>query len=326
MCVCRDKHHHVPQPLLKFLFEDIRRFLDAHGTITVHIESVLSDVLNIPPPRESSAPVYIAMCVSDIESRSTLKMMEDMLLLEGYPKGGKTHRIDPSKTSRENKFVSINKVRASIRTKPITVSQPHVNTKKDVNSDSNGFSSTGVNITASPKGHSLGKRKPEVKKPKKVGSKERLASPTSSEPSITRRWSPNGRMFDCNGKIIKSRASKGQSNGDNPCTSNPHEPSSKRFPNPTCFLGRNLKLLINFVWKFLGTVLFRNDHVAAILEFVNLQWGNILITRVYFVEGLGHNLFSVRQFCDSDLEVAFRRNTCFVSVGKYKLKGQSTAK
>ncbi|GJV10303.1 retrovirus-related pol polyprotein from transposon TNT 1-94 [Tanacetum coccineum] len=74
----------------------------------------------------------------------------------------------------------------------------------------------------------------------------------------------------------------------------------------------NLKLLINFVWKFLGTVRFRNDHVAAILGFGDLQWGNILITRVYFVEGLGHNLFSVRQFYDSDLEVAFQRNTYFV--------------
>ncbi|GJR21480.1 hypothetical protein Tco_0970007 [Tanacetum coccineum] len=29
----------------------------------------------------------------------------------------------------------------------------------------------------------------------------------------------------------------------------------------------NLKLLINFVWKFLGTVRFGNDHVAAILGF-----------------------------------------------------------
>nr|GEW37620.1 retrovirus-related Pol polyprotein from transposon TNT 1-94 [Tanacetum cinerariifolium] len=75
---------------------------------------------------------------------------------------------------------------------------------------------------------------------------------------------------------------------------------------------RNLKLLINFVWKFMGTFCFRNDHVAAILGFGDLQWGNILITRVYFVEGLGHNLFLVRQFCDSDLEVAFRRNACFV--------------
>nr|GFA30644.1 integrase, catalytic region, zinc finger, CCHC-type, peptidase aspartic, catalytic [Tanacetum cinerariifolium] len=74
----------------------------------------------------------------------------------------------------------------------------------------------------------------------------------------------------------------------------------------------NLKLLINFVWKFMGTVRFGNDHVAAILGFGDLQWGNILITRVYFVEGLGHNLFSVGQSCDSDLEVAFRRNACFV--------------
>ncbi|GJS68592.1 retrovirus-related pol polyprotein from transposon TNT 1-94 [Tanacetum coccineum] len=65
----------------------------------------------------------------------------------------------------------------------------------------------------------------------------------------------------------------------------------------------NLKLLINFVWKFLGTVRFGNDHVAAILGFGDLQWGNLLITRVYFVEGLGHNLFSVGQFCDSDLRL-----------------------
>nr|GEU69413.1 integrase, catalytic region, zinc finger, CCHC-type, peptidase aspartic, catalytic [Tanacetum cinerariifolium] len=54
----------------------------------------------------------------------------------------------------------------------------------------------------------------------------------------------------------------------------------------------NLKLLINFIWKFMGTVRFKNDHVAAILGFGDLQWRNILITRVYFVKGLGHNLFS----------------------------------
>ena len=74
----------------------------------------------------------------------------------------------------------------------------------------------------------------------------------------------------------------------------------------------NLKLLINFVWRFMGTVRFGNDHVAAILGYGDLLFGNYLITRVYYVEGLGHNLFSVGQFCDADLEVAFRRNTCFV--------------
>ncbi|GJV28975.1 retrovirus-related pol polyprotein from transposon TNT 1-94 [Tanacetum coccineum] len=88
----------------------------------------------------------------------------------------------------------------------------------------------------------------------------------------------------------------------------------------------NLKLLINFVWKFLGTIRFGNDHVAAILGYDDLQWGNIMITKVYFVEGLGQNLFSVEQFYDSDLEVAFRRNTCFVRnlEGVDLLKGNRT--
>ncbi|GJR88683.1 hypothetical protein Tco_0212694 [Tanacetum coccineum] len=42
------------------------------------------------------------------------------------------------------------------------------------------------------------------------------------------------------------------------------------------------------------------------------QIGNITISRVYYVEGLGHNLFSVGQFYDSDLEVAFRKHMCFI--------------
>nr|GEX11824.1 integrase, catalytic region, zinc finger, CCHC-type, peptidase aspartic, catalytic [Tanacetum cinerariifolium] len=42
------------------------------------------------------------------------------------------------------------------------------------------------------------------------------------------------------------------------------------------------------------------------------QMGNVIISQVYYVEGLGHNSFCVGQFCDSDLEVAFRKHTCFV--------------
>nr|GFC42783.1 integrase, catalytic region, zinc finger, CCHC-type, peptidase aspartic, catalytic [Tanacetum cinerariifolium] len=59
--------------------------------------------------------------------------------------------------------------------------------------------------------------------------------------------------------------------------------------------------LINFVQKFLGTVKFGNDHVAKITGYGDYQIGNVTISRVYYVEGLGHNLFSVGQFCDSDL-------------------------
>nr|GEZ50941.1 retrovirus-related Pol polyprotein from transposon TNT 1-94 [Tanacetum cinerariifolium] len=74
----------------------------------------------------------------------------------------------------------------------------------------------------------------------------------------------------------------------------------------------NLKLLINFVKKFLGTVKFRNDQIAPILGYGDLVQGVVTIKRVYYVEGLIHNLFSVSQFCDAYLEVAFRKSTCFI--------------
>ncbi|GJY88124.1 retrovirus-related pol polyprotein from transposon TNT 1-94 [Tanacetum coccineum] len=70
--------------------------------------------------------------------------------------------------------------------------------------------------------------------------------------------------------------------------------------------------LTNFVNKFLGIVKFRNDHVAKILGYGDYQIGNVMISRVYYVEGLRDNLFSVGQFCDSNLEVAFRQHTCFI--------------
>nr|GFA38546.1 retrovirus-related Pol polyprotein from transposon TNT 1-94 [Tanacetum cinerariifolium] len=217
--------------------------------------------------------------------------------------------------------------------------------------------------------------RPKVSKSNIVGPRESLATPKPRKPRFLLRWSPTGKMFDQDGKLIAPSNSESHidcSNGDNACTSNTLEPKIKLFPNSTSLLGShdecllnyvndknsrgkkqiakvsfkenqmtyqpkvtkpkkviqiclrsvdsgcskhmtgNLKLIINFVWKFVGTVRFENDHVAAILDFGDLQWGNILITRVYFVKGLGHNLFSVGQFCDSDLEVAFRRNACFV--------------
>ncbi|GKC39751.1 retrovirus-related pol polyprotein from transposon TNT 1-94 [Tanacetum coccineum] len=165
------------------------------------------------------------------------------------------------------------------------------------------------------------KHKPKGKKPKNVGFKERLASPKPSKPRICLRWSPTGRMFNLKGKIITSSESECQSDCskvqiylwcvDSGCSKHMTE---------------NLKLLINFIWKFLGTVRFGNDHIVVILGYDDLQWGNILIIRVYFVEGLGHNLFSVGQCCDSYLEVAFRRNTCFVRnlEGVDLLKGNRT--
>nr|GEU77123.1 integrase, catalytic region, zinc finger, CCHC-type, peptidase aspartic, catalytic [Tanacetum cinerariifolium] len=74
----------------------------------------------------------------------------------------------------------------------------------------------------------------------------------------------------------------------------------------------NRSQLTNFVNKFLVTVKFGNDHVVNIMGYGDYKIGNVTISRVYFVEGHGHNLFSVGQFCDLDLEVAFRQHTCFI--------------
>nr|GFC76820.1 hypothetical protein [Tanacetum cinerariifolium] len=249
-------------------------------------------------------------------------------------------RINPFKTSREEKHVP-NNISASTRTKPITVSQPSVITKKEVNSDSNGFFSTGIDNTktrrtqprsntknnrvlstskssrsknkgAEVKEHHRNllhskntkhmssacnnikfdsqdviskvvcamckqclisvnhdvclrnyvngknshakkhkanvsikekqkKHQPKVKKTKKVGFIERLATPKPSRPRFLLRWLPTSRLFDQKGKIVDSDESKSQSdcsNGDNACTSNTLEPKIKRFLNSTSLLGR----------------------------------------------------------------------------------------
>nr|GFB11240.1 integrase, catalytic region, zinc finger, CCHC-type, peptidase aspartic, catalytic [Tanacetum cinerariifolium] len=183
-------------------------------------------------------------------------------------------KINPDKTSREAKKVP-NTVSARTRTKPITVSQPPVITKKDVNSDNvNSKNSCGKNKKAKVSVKEIQmKYQPKVTKSKKVEHHQSLATPKPRKPRFLLRWSPTGRLFDQEGKLTASSNSESQydySNGDNACYSK--------------HMTGNLKLLINFVWKFMGTVRFRNDHVAAIMGFGDLQWGNILITRVYFVE------------------------------------------
>nr|GEU45681.1 integrase, catalytic region, zinc finger, CCHC-type, peptidase aspartic, catalytic [Tanacetum cinerariifolium] len=74
----------------------------------------------------------------------------------------------------------------------------------------------------------------------------------------------------------------------------------------------NLKLLTNFVEKFLGSVKFGNDQIAPILGYRDLVQGTVTIKRVYYVQRLNYNLFSVGQFCDADLKVAFWKSACYI--------------
>nr|GEZ40562.1 retrovirus-related Pol polyprotein from transposon TNT 1-94 [Tanacetum cinerariifolium] len=71
-------------------------------------------------------------------------------------------------------------------------------------------------------------------------------------------------------------------------------------------------LVINEDPQFIGTVRFWNDHFGAIMGYGDYVIGDSVISRVYYVAGLGNNLFFVGQFCDSDLEVAFRKHSCYV--------------
>nr|GEU64347.1 hypothetical protein [Tanacetum cinerariifolium] len=74
----------------------------------------------------------------------------------------------------------------------------------------------------------------------------------------------------------------------------------------------NLKLLTNFVEKFLGSVKFGNDQIAPIFGYGDLVQGTVTIKRVYYIEELNQNLFSVGHFCDANLEVAFRKSTYYI--------------
>nr|GFC78334.1 hypothetical protein [Tanacetum cinerariifolium] len=84
-------------------------------------------------------------------------------------------RINYDKVSREAKKVP-NTVSASSRTKPITVSQPSVITKKDMNSILNGLSSTGLDNTKTrrphPRSNTKNDRVPSASKSSRSKNKE----------------------------------------------------------------------------------------------------------------------------------------------------------
>ncbi|GJX34663.1 retrovirus-related pol polyprotein from transposon TNT 1-94 [Tanacetum coccineum] len=313
------------------LFDKVSEQKDTNKGASVNTQFCKQSVLK-KPPSSSGSKLYVVTPFP--KSKGLLKIDESHALSKPVtsnsvptPQESKVVKTDkviapgmfrnnPFKTFSEEKCVPNKPIKASVRTKPITVSQPHVIPKKDVNSDSNDLSSTGVDITTKtrrpqPRGNtkndrvpsaskssciknkeveveehhrnllrsknknhmsyecknvklairndkskvvcamckqclitanhdvcvlnyvngmnSSGKKQkanvsntenkkkqmPMVKKPKKVGSKERLVSPTPSKPKTFLRWSPTGRIFDLKGKIITYSESECQSDCSN---------------------------------------------------------------------------------------------------------------
>ncbi|GKA72281.1 integrase, catalytic region, zinc finger, CCHC-type containing protein [Tanacetum coccineum] len=89
------------------------------------------------------------------------------------------------------------------------------------------------------------KHKPNVKKSKKLGFEEILASPRLRKPRTCLRWLPTGRIFDLCRKLTASSNTESESDTslcDNVSASNPQEPTRKEFPNSTYFLDRFTRL------------------------------------------------------------------------------------
>ncbi|GJV15534.1 retrovirus-related pol polyprotein from transposon TNT 1-94 [Tanacetum coccineum] len=63
----------------------------------------------------------------------------------------------------------------------------------------------------------------------------------------------------------------------------------------------NCSYLINFVHKFLGTIRIGNNQIAKIMVYGDYQMGNVTISRVYYVEGLGSKGSNLYTLCLEDM-------------------------
>nr|GFA28919.1 hypothetical protein [Tanacetum cinerariifolium] len=324
-------------------------------------------------------------------------------------------RISPGKILREAKKVP-NTVNVSSRTKSIAVSQPNVITKKNVNSDLNGLSSTGLDNTKTrrpqhrsntkndrvpsafkssqsknkeakveehhrnlllcknnkhmssacnnfkldsqdviskvvcavckkclisvnhdkclriyvngkiPRGKKQTAKvsvkeiqknyQPKIAKPKKIGTRESLATPKPSNSRFILRWSPTGKLFDTEGKIVdysESKSTSDCSNGDNACTSNAMEPKIKRLFQAH---DRKFKASHQFhlevygnclLWKFKGHSqrdLPRNTPLDRIEVLVDIE-----------KEAVCSSLRSLKPKCT--IESRAKRSSKIISLGHY---------
>ncbi|GJT38014.1 retrovirus-related pol polyprotein from transposon TNT 1-94 [Tanacetum coccineum] len=255
----------------------------------------------------------------------------------------KKNRILPAK--KENKkevevrlrtnrsvWTKVNRVDSSISSKRVVINS----NSESVNSASNGMCVVNVlnSVNATPTVRIVLHKEKQIWKPKgklsdnSLNKTKQIWKPKSklSDNSLSktqRVWKATGKLFADIGYQWRPTGKK-LTLGKLDCGSQ-WRPTGKKFAlGEMCHLTKlsvkccskhmtgNRSKLMNFVEKFIGSVRFGNDHLGAIMGYGDYVMGDSVISRVYYVEGLGHNLFSVGQFCDSDLEVAFRKHTCFV--------------
>ncbi|GJS67455.1 putative reverse transcriptase domain, ribonuclease H-like domain, aspartic peptidase domain protein [Tanacetum coccineum] len=150
-----------------------------------------------------------------------------------------------------------------------------------------------------PSMNTMHAKKPQVARPKTTPKYIRKTDITVA-PRIVPQWKPTGRQFllcDIYGpKKSLTPIAKPLELSPSVSSSSPTTVIS-RFSDCQLRCSRHMtgdrSKLINYVEKFVGTVRFGNDQFATIVGYGDYKMGDTIISRVYYVEGLSHNLFSV---------------------------------
>nr|GEU61149.1 integrase, catalytic region, zinc finger, CCHC-type, peptidase aspartic, catalytic [Tanacetum cinerariifolium] len=145
---------------------------------------------------------------------------------------------------------------------------------------------------------------------------------TKESQELLEYWKPTGKKFSLGeqcpltkftkSKVVPLQQPKHVSSSEIVITERFSNTSHKPLTRLLKTYDGNRSQLKNMVKKFIRTVRFRNDHFGAIMGYEDYVVGDRVISRVYYVEGLRHNLFSVGQLYDLDLEVAFIKHSCYV--------------
>nr|GEU38522.1 retrovirus-related Pol polyprotein from transposon TNT 1-94 [Tanacetum cinerariifolium] len=276
----------VSQDIIAQLFDKVSDQKDIACGKSANTKFAKQSILGKPPKVDETHALSKPVTSNSIPIPQESKVViNDKVIAPGM------FRINPFKPSREEKHVP-NKVRASVRT----------------NSDSNGLSSTRVDNTKTrrpqPRSNTKNDRVPSASKSSRSKNKEVEVEEHHKKLLLSR--NKKHMSSECNNVKLATQNVKSKvvcamckqclkSVNHDVCLFNYVTGMTSRVIKICLWcvdsgcskhMTENLKLLINFVWKFLGTVRFRNDHVATILGF--------------------------GKFYDLDLEVAFRRNTCFI--------------
>ncbi|GKB25711.1 retrovirus-related pol polyprotein from transposon TNT 1-94 [Tanacetum coccineum] len=299
----RDKKH-APTPLIRKKQVTFEEQCDTSNSNThKHVEQLNTQKTNVPVP--PSTGVNCCTNASGSQPRSNTKKNRispakgvNKKKVEEHPRINKsnlrtTNRVDSSSSSKRT-VINSNSDSVCQTCNKCLISANHDVCVVDYLQS----------VKASPSIHNIHnvvRKVKQVWKPKQV---RQVWKPTGKVlTSVGHQWRPTGRIFTLGEQCPLTRLTKPKVVQivlwylDSGCSKHMTGDRSR---------------LKNFVNKFIGTVRFGNDHFGAIMGYGDYVIGDSVISRVYYVEGLGHNLFSVGQFCDSDLEVAFRKHSCYV--------------